>query len=333
MKNNFGSVFKVEMREFIAYTVSCGMAHKTKENALLQFDKYLLEIGLSEKKLDRHIFYDYIRSKEDIKARTVEAYTNTVRSFAKYLIEIKRYTDIHMPGYYCPSSGKSRFIPYVFTYDEIGRLLKCAHEFEPYNTAYPNRDILLPCIFTMLYCTGMRIGELRSLKEEDVDLDKRVIYINEAKNGNKRLVTISDSLLGECSCYLAKLSQRKSQGIYFFDSGRPENGGKIGRDFVYQSYRKILSMAGIKHVKGKGPRLHDLRVAFCCHSLHKLSKMEIDTNLYLNYLSLYMGHKSIRETQYYLWLTYDMFGDTLNKMNEYTSFVDGLLEKGGETDE
>lgn len=332
MKNEFGSVFRNEMQEFIAYTVSCGMAHKTKANALLQFDKYLIETGLDEKRLDRHIFYDYIRSKENIKPRTVEAYTNTVRSFAKYLIEIKKYEGIFIPDYYHSNAGKSSFIPYVFTYDEIGKIMECSHKFKPYHTAYPNRDILPPCIFTMLYCTGMRIGELLSLKAADVDLDKRVIYINEAKNDNKRLVTISESLLDECRCYLGKLSQRKPQGIYFFDSGRPDNDGKIGRDFVYQSYRKILSMAGIKHVKGKGPRLHDLRVTFCCHSLHKLSRMEIDTNLYLNYLSVYMGHKSIRETQYYLWLTYDIFGDVLIKMSDYTSFVDEILE-GERTDE
>lgn len=332
MKNDYSSVFRIEMQEFIAYTVSCGMAHKTKANALLQFDKYLVKIGLDEKKLERHIFYDYIRSKEDIKPRTVEAYTGTVRSFAKYLTEIKKYEGIHVPDYYHSNAGKSSFIPYVFTYDEIGRIIECSHKFKPHPTAYPNRDILLPCIITMLYCTGMRIGELISLKAADVDLGQRVIYINEAKNGNKRLVTISESLMGECRYYLEKLSQRKPQGIFFFDSGRPDNEGKIGRDFVYQSYRKMLGMAGIKHVKGKGPRLHDLRVTFCCHSLHKLSKMEIDVNLYLNYLSVYMGHKSIKETQYYLWLAYDIFDDTLTKMSGYTSFVDGML-KGEKTDE
>lgn len=87
-------------------------------------------------------------------------------------------------------------------------------------------------------------------------------------------------------------------------------------------------MAGIKYIKGKGPRLHDLRVTFCCHSLRKLSEMDIGTNLYLNYLSLYMGHKSIRQTQHYLWLTYDIFDDTLNKMNKYTFFVNEMPEEG-----
>ncbi len=67
----------------------------------------------------------------------------------------------------------------------------------------------------MLYCTGMRIGELLSVKAADVDLDKRVIYINEAKNDNKRLVTISESLLDECRCYLAKLSQESAGNIFF----------------------------------------------------------------------------------------------------------------------
>lgn len=330
MANDFRSIFKQEMQDFITYTVSMGMAHKTKANALMQFDKYLAEKSLCEKKLDRHIFYDYIRSKENVRPRTIEAYTSTIRSFAKYLIEIKKYDEIHIPEYFHVNAGKSSFIPYIFTYDEIGRILLYSHKFESHPTSYPNRDILVPCIFSMLYCTGMRIGELLSLKTTDVDLDKRIIYINEAKYNNKRLVTISESLLDECRCYQDRLRQRKAQGKYFFDSGRPENDGKVSRDFVYGTYRKILEMAGIEHTKEKGPRLHDLRVAFCCHSLHKLSNLKIDTNLYLNYLSIYMGHRSIKETQYYFWLIHDIFKDTLTKMDDYTAFVDEILQ-GGET--
>lgn len=58
-----------------------------------------------------------------------------------------------------------------------------------------------------------------------------------------------------------------------------------------------------------------------------------DVNACLYYLSTYMGHKSLLETQDYLWLAGESFEGTCRKMEEYSSFVTAIFDrKAGEMD-
>ena len=93
-------------------------------------------------------------------------------------------------------------------------------------------------------------------------------------------------------------------------------------------------MAGVEHKgTGFGPRLHDLRVTFAVHSLRGLTVKCKDVNASLAYLSAYMGHQSLRETQDYLWLDKELFNNTLARMDDYTSFIADIFdEKAGEYD-
>jgi hypothetical protein len=40
-----------------------------------------------------------------------------------------------------------------------------------------------------------------------------------------------------------------------------------------------------------------------------------------------MGHKSIYSTQDYLWLTGELFNETLMKMEDYTSFITDIFDE------
>ena len=175
----------------------------------------------------------------------------------------------------------------------------------------------------------MRVSEVSNLKVEEVDLTTRLIHINTAKNNNRRIVTISQSLADSCEKYVKESQSLTKSGVYFFDSGSSYNDGKISTDRIYVYFRRFLLQAGIEH-KGQdiGPRLHDIRVTFACHSLKKLSRLSGDINSHLMALATFMGHQSIYETQDYLWLTGELFEDTLIKMEKYTSFVSDIyLEK------
>src|SRR5665648_607098 len=160
------------------------------------------------------------------------------------------------------------------------------------------------------------------------DLEARIIHINHAKNGNKRMVTLSDTLLEACITYTRKASSIPSSGVYFFDSGSPYNSGHISRLNSYYYFRKYLKMTGIEHRgRGLGPRLHDVRVTFAVHSLKQLTHQSGDINVHLASLSAFMGHKSIYSTQDYLWLTGELFHETLMKMEDYTSFITDIFDE------
>ena len=96
----------------------------------------------------------------------------------------------------------------------------------------------------------MRLGEVINLKVEDVDINQGIIYIREAKNYNKRIVTMSDSLKEEIIRYCKESEKHDLSGIYFFDVGLPRNQGQLEKCIVYRYFRRILKNVGIEH-KGK----------------------------------------------------------------------------------
>jgi len=263
------------------------------------------------------------------KRSTARRVASIIRSFGKYLALVLRIADIYIVPVLIKRGGKT-FVPYVFSHKEIASLLQAAADYLPKQdyTVTPNMLNCMPCIFTMLYCTGMRVSEVSSLRAEDVDFERGIIRINHAKNDNKRVVTISRSLESACGKYLEKSKRFPVTGIYFFDSGSSYNEGKVSSSRIYTYFRRFLEGAGIKHKGlGFGPRLHDIRITFAVHSLQQLTALPGDVNTHIMSLSVFMGHQSIYGTQEYLWLTGELFQGILDKMESYTSFISDIFEE------
>ena len=270
------------------------------------------------------------------KNSTAKRVSSIIRSFGKYMAAVLRLDDIYIVPMLIKNSGKT-FVPYVFSHDEVAALLISANNYVPRQeyTVAPNMLNCMPCIFNMLYCTGMRISEVCCLKTRDVDIEQGIIHIDHAKYDNRRIVTISQSLASACKKYVEKSKVSKLSGIYYFDSGSTHNEGKVSPKRVYTYFRRFLESAGIDHKGlGYGPRLHDIRTTFAVHSLQQLSKLPGDINSHIMFLSVFMGHQSLYCTQEYLWLTGDLFQDVLDKMEVYTSFISDIFdEKVGEWDD
>jgi integrase len=336
-RTRFKSYLAESIVSFIEYKVNVGGCIVESFLPVMSlFDRHCLNHPEPEICLKQDTVLSFLTIGPDEKNSTANHKATIIRSFGKYIAAVLKNKDV----YIVPSlvkRGQKTFVPYIFTHDEIAKLL---HEVKNYRPKHkypktPNMVNCMSCIFVMLYCTGMRISEVTSLKMHEVDLKQRIIHINKAKNGNHRIVTISDSLAEACNGYLEKTKSCKTSGIYFFDTGSTYNDGHLFFKVAYAYFRRLLDAAGIKHKgRGFGPRMHDLRGTFAVHSLQKLSRMPGDINVHLMSLSVFLGHQSIYCTQEYLWLTGELFQDILKKMEDYTSFVSSIFdEKVGELDE
>ena len=333
--SSFKSYLSAQIISFIEYKVNiCGCVPESFTPVMKRFDNYCClypETGICLKQETVHKFL----GKSEIKNSSAKRIASVLRSFARYLIVVLRLNDVYIIPNLIKRSGKT-FVPYVFNHSEIASLFEAINEYTPLRKYTPTPNMLncMPCIFTMLYCTGMRVSEVSNLKIGDVDLEQRIIHINHAKNDNRRIVTISQSLADACCKYLEISEKLSLSGVYFFDNGNSYKGGYVSPKRIYTYFRRFLNSAGIEHKGlGYGPRLHDVRVTFAVHSLQQLSRLPGDINAHIMALSTFMGHGSIYETQDYLWLTSELFQDVLDKMEDYTSFVsDIFVQKAGEWD-
>lgn len=192
----------------------------------------------------------------------------------------------------------SSFSPHVFSHTQIRQLLKAANR----HRGWIVRAILLRTVLLVLYCTGLRVGEVARLRMQDVDLEKRLFFIRDSK-GKSRFVPFGIDLAQELRRYLRDRSQSANPitaDTRFF--------GVADRCLKPQTLsaviRKLLRQEGIKPHPGRvGPRPYDLRHTYAVHRLTEWNRKGLDVHARLPWLSAYMGHDDILGTEQYLHAT------------------------------
>ncbi len=152
--------------------------------------------------------------------------------------------------------------------EECERLIKaCADHIKP--------------IVVMALNTGMRKGEILSLKWEDVDLNRDIIHILNSKNGEKREIPVNRKLKETLNGI-----KQNPKGPYIFCKNY--NGAP------YQEVKTGFANA-METCKIENFRFHDLRHTFASH----LVMAGID----LNTVRELLGHKSLTMTLRYAHLS------------------------------
>jgi integrase len=83
------------------------------------------------------------------------------------------------------STRVERYKPYIFTDEELQTIFH-AIDSVPANFEAPNKELIVPVLFRMMFCCGMRPAEPLHLKREDVDLASGDIFIRESKRKKDR---------------------------------------------------------------------------------------------------------------------------------------------------
>jgi integrase len=252
---------------------------------------------------------------------TVTVYHRRVllNQFSIYLSEFK-----DIPSYKSITKYKeSDFIPRLYTNDELDKILDYT-----YKTKVIRKDgkDLSKAIFLMtllLISTGMRTGEVLNLKVEDLNLIDGIIKIYDGKNHKDRIIPISDSVKKNCSNYISSYSGDPTNYLLTFEKI------KFYYSFYYARFKETLIACGIKkETTNRGFRIHDFRHTFAVNTLTSIVNSQEDVNANISYLSTYLGHKGVKETQKYIWMTPELYKSTMFKMEDYVDFIDEFISDG-----
>ena len=159
-----------------------------------------------------------------------------VRQFARYRSAIDPRTQIPPPGLLPFKPKRAR--PYLYTDEEIEQLLHATLHM-PLSPQQRNTCALLPwvyyCLFGLLSVSGLRLGEARNLKLEDVDLKAGVLTVRGGKFGKDRWVPVHPSTCKVLTQYIDRRERHwagRSVSSYLFVSswGNRLDGARfIGR--------------------------------------------------------------------------------------------------------
>lgn len=317
----FTGHFAPMLQMFLEQKQALGFDYVGGYNILQVFDKFSKNYNIQNYEMSKELVLDWGKKRPNENENYRRARIYQIQNFTSFLIE-QGYK-----GYISPPQRFTnlKYPAYIFTIDEIRRIFEVLDNME-YSCYSPYKHLTLPLLYKMLYGCGFRISELLNISFNDVDLEKGIVHITNAKNGIERLVPMSNSLTAKCREYADKVKDKIYPELPFFF--KKDNSGYSVSN-IEKHFRELLWEAEIPYQgKERGPRIHDLRHTYICHRLNLWVKNGEDLLTLLPVLSKYVGHSSISSTQYYLKLTAEVYPDIIEKVENYTNEI--FPEFGGE---
>jgi integrase/recombinase XerD len=157
----------------------------------------------------------------------------------------------------------------------------------------------LRTLLLLLYGAGLRLSEALNLQDSHVDVQERVLQVQQSKFFKSRLVPIGPKLAEVLSDYAQDRPPIRGSHRCFL---RTNTGCRLSCSTVEKVFRVVCQAAEVKRTDGSRyqPRLHDLRHSRATHCLLAWYREGADVQALLPQLSAYLGHAQIAHTQRYL---------------------------------
>jgi len=298
MKEPFTSVLKSDLQAFLSYKRALGFRYERQETTLRQFDRHVRKMHRAGKRRPhlRNLIESWQAQGQGRKPISAACDLKVIRQFCLYL----RRRD---PGGFVPDRQwfprclESQVLPYILSQAEVRKITR--HISHSPGSRSQRQGLRL--LWLVLYCTGLRFGELARLQVGDLDLKRRLLWVRESK-GRTRLVPFGSDLADEFRRYLlcrraATLSGEAPLLLNF-------RGRRLSTHSISDTLRRMLRQTGLKPEHGRrGPRPYDIRHTFAVHRLERWYRQGVELSGRLPWLSVYMGHVNILGTETYLTTT------------------------------
>ena len=262
---------------------------ETERKEILDFKRYLIGKRYSESTVTTYINFvnkflvfhrfkknfnytdldRFIESEIAAKYYSISSHRQCISSL-KHYFEFSKQEEIDTSNLERPK--KSKHLPTVLSKEEVIDIL------------IATRNLKHRCILALIYSAGLRIGELLSLKLQDIDIDRRQIFIRQAKGRKDRYVMLAESMLPIYANYL----QTYRPKIYFVE-------GQEKKQYSSSSIRLFLKDSCRRAKIRKRVTPHTLRHSYATHML--------ENGIDLRYIQELLGHAKPETTMIYTHVT------------------------------
>jgi integrase/recombinase XerD len=238
-----------------------------------------------------------------------------VREFARHRSATDPRTQIPAQGLLPFQPKRAR--PYLYSDDEIRKLLRAALQIPCRYERSALRPRTFYCLLGLLSVSGMRLGEARNLELRDLDPTTGVLTIRGTKFGKSRLIPLHDSTREVLADYIVRRNRHwagRPVSSYLFVSNR---GNRLDGAEIHRTFYALSRQVGLRGVSDHhGPRLHDMRHAFATNTLVHCYRLEQDPARCLPILSAYLGHVHVADTQWYLTGSPELMREAMRRLEQ-----------------
>jgi len=211
---------------------------------------------------DLELFIEKEIAKKSYAISTHRQCISALKQFEKlHKLEALNVDEIDRPN-------KSKYLPVVLSKEEVIDIFRATRNLK-------HRTLLI-----LIYSSGLRIGEALSLRLQDIDVDRRQIYVRNGKGRKDRHVIMAESFIPLLYNYLTSYKPEK----LFIE-------GKNGEEYSSSSVRSVLKLACSRAKIKKHVTPHTLRHSYATHML--------ENGIDLRHIQALLGHSRPETTMIY----------------------------------
>lgn len=286
---------------------------------LYRFDDYVEKNSDTNGVLSEEFINGWISSLHG-KRSSIENEVIVIRQFLQYLA-------VSGQSVFLPAIPKVHddYVPYIFSDEELSSIFQSADNvIQKDYKADPYLVIEFPIIIRLLYCCGLRLGETLKLNMMDVDLENGILRLVNTKGDKHRLVPMDLGMTEILSKYCLAMNLHGKDCKWLFPSSR--SNGHISDHAVKHRFERILQENGIRlenrQKYERGPCLHCMRHVFAFKSFAKAEQEGRHLDDAIPYLSVYLEHDGLNETEKYLKFSNELFPESIDA---FGNFMSGLM--------
>lgn len=270
---------------------------KMSQNTEMSYrrDLHKLEVFVDNKpisKVKASELSDYIKSlsEEGFKPATISRNVASIKAFFHYLVKEGIVKEDISVGLKSPKIEKK--IPEILSTEEVIRLLEQPRGDSP-------KELRDKAMLELLYATGIRVSELISLSEEDVNMTMGYIVCRDSHK--ERVIPFGGEAKSALSRYIgesreAMIEDQRCQTLFVNCSGGP-----MSRQGFWKLIKYYAKKAGIQ----SDITPHTLRHSFAAHL--------VENGADLRAVQEMLGHSDISTTQVYANMTHSRIREVYAK--------------------
>lgn len=297
---------------YIAYKRSLGMRYRSQIAVLRAYCRVMGDVAIEEVRPESVLAF--ITGTGPVTTRWMEYY-RVLGGLYRYAISRGFATMSPLPT--DTPKPPLPFMPYIFTVDELKRLLTATDTLQ--TSLSPLLALTMRSLLLLLYGTGMRIGEALSLKLRDVDLENHVLTVRDSKFFKTRLVPIGPRLAMGLADYLSRRYQLPLPDGEASAFLATRTGLHLDYKRVNKLFCRLRKVAEIRReaTARYQPRIHDIRHTAAVHRVIAWYRAGADVQKLLPQLATYLGHVDVASTQRYLSMTSELLHEASLRFERY----------------
>jgi integrase len=285
--------------DFIQYKKALGYVYDGQEYLLNRYVAFAESVDSAAPFPTKECVNAFIDSLSDVPG-TLYQTVSVLREFSRHLQSLG-YREVYMIPPKIASQPISE-APYFFTENEISAFFEKADSVQP-NRSFKGREIVIPALYRLLYCCGLRCKEARTLLCENVHTEECFLDIIQSKGPKSRRIFMSQELSDYLKGYDDRIRMIFPDRKYYFPNGK----GCYSSNFISGNFKRFWLEAFPGFQMGTRPRAYDFRHHFAWTNLNRWAADGLDVNVMLPYLMRYMGHQTVSETLYYFHFVPEFF--------------------------